>query len=335
MAAEAMYLGAVGIAEGFYLSHIVYYLHRCGVLEQLRGPATVASIAAEHGYELARLRGALEYVSRRTDILLDTPDGDYALNPEYADYHQLGFHLDKFIGAYGSLARDLDESLRGTARRCRRGDEQLLAEAFTRAGSAGVQADAYVLGQWNVRCLLDLGCRPAALLVHLAASDPEFRGWGVDQSMAMCDVAAARVSEAGLAHAVHITHADVHDLDAVFDARCAASFDAIHCKSLLNEFFGSGSGEATDVIRKLRATFSGRLLFNSDYYGRLGAASSCQDDSAHALVHDVAQLLSGQGVPPATLSDWAEVYGCAGAELMHAYEAQMNGIAWFIHVVQL
>ena len=295
----------------------------------------MSSLAAEHGYDVTRLRGALEYVSRRTDILVCAPDGEYVLNPDYADYHQLGFHLDKFIGAYGALVRDLDESLRGSARRRGGVDEQLLAEAFTRAGRAGVQADAYVLGQWNVRCLLDLGCGPASLLIHLAANDPDFRGWGVDQSMAMCEVATARVSEAGLARAVHITHADVRDLDAAFHARRAASFDAIHCKSLLNEFFGSGSAEATDVIRTLRAMFSGRLLFNSDYYGRLGADSSSQDGCAHTLVHDVAQLLSGQGVPPATLSDWAEVYDRAGAEFMHTYEAQMNGIAWFIHVVQL
>jgi SAM-dependent methyltransferase len=306
------------------------------MLERLREPATASELAADQDCDSGRLRALLEYVRLRTDIVLRSgPDG-YVLNPEYGAYHQLGFHLDKLIGAYGPLVANLDESLRPGAPCAPLVDEQALASAFGAVeGSAGVTAQADVIESWSVRSLLDLGCGPGALLVELASREPAFRGCGVDKSAAMCRLAVESVAGAGHGDAVQIVQADVRDVDAYADTAVSRSVDALHCKSLLNEFFGSGPSEASRVVAALGRQFRGRLLFVTDYYGKLGSVERVDDAHAHTLVHDVAQVLSGQGVPPPSLAKWTEVYAQAGVELMHAYEGEADGIAWFIHVVRL
>jgi SAM-dependent methyltransferase len=335
MATYSARLGAIEIAEGFYVSHIVYHFHRQGILERLREPASATCIAAEQGYDAYRLQALLDYVSQRTDVLLRAGPGSYALNPDYAPYQRLAFHLDKFIGAYGPLLDNLDECLRPSAPGTRRVDEQALARAFGAVGNAGVITETEIIRSWNVHSLLDLGCGPGALLVELASRDPDFHGFGVDRSTDMCRLAAERVRQTGLGDAIRILHAEVEDVGAYADLANSRPLDALHCKSLLNEFFEKSSERAVRLLESLRLSFGGRLLFVADYYGRLTWDEPVDDAYAHTLVHDVAQLLSGQGVPPPSLAGWHELYARAGTSLLHAYEGDADGIAWFIHVIRL
>ena len=55
----------------------------------------------------------------------------------------------------------------------------------------------------------------------------------------------------------------------------------------------------------------------------------------HTLLQDMAQSISGQGIPPADVAQWAAVYEAAGCGLLHVYEGDSSGIAWFVHVVRL
>jgi SAM-dependent methyltransferase len=326
--------GATAVAEGFYLSHVVFHLHRHGMLERLRSPATAPALAAEYGYDARRLGPLLEFVVQRTDILVHD-DGAYRLNPHYEAYVRLGFHLDKFIGAYGPLVTDLESTLRPGAGAGAVEDE--LAKAFAGVGTDAVGAQAEVIRQWDVGSLLDLGCGTGALLIELARHDAGFRGCGVDRNAAMCEVAAERVRQAGLSDVVRIRCCDVRELDAadLAEAGGEGRVEALHGRSLLNEFFGDGPAEAAAVVADLRRRFPGRLMFVSDYYGKLGAHERVDPVYAHTLVHDVAQVLSGQGVPPPDLEGWAAVYAAAGAVLLHAYEGEGDGIAAFIHVLRL
>ena len=65
--------------------------------------------------------------------------------------------------------------------------------------------------------------------------------------------------------------------------------------------------------------------------GRLGSALPA--DGRLTLVHDPAQLLSAQGVPPARRRDWAALYRAAGARLVHAIEDTQS--TRFVHLVAL
>jgi SAM-dependent methyltransferase len=328
-------MGPVDVAEGYYLGHIVYQLHRSGLLERLGDAQTPAELAADQGFDAELFRTLLEYVRQRTDIVLrDGPDR-YRLNPEYATYHQFGFHLDKLIGAYGEPVRRLEDSLRSASLGRRLVDGRMLAEAFYRVGAAGVAAEARVVREWRIGHLLDLGCGPGALLLELAADDPVFRGVGIDGNPAMCEAATASIVRAGLAKVLRIIHGDARDVADLLAADERDRIDGLHCRSLVNELFRFGPAEAAEFVAQLARHFRGRLLLVGDYYGKLGSEERVPDRFAHTLLQDLAQAVSSQGIPPPDLAGWADVYEQGGAELLHAYEGEHAGIAWFVHVVRL
>jgi hypothetical protein len=51
------------------------------------------------------------------------------------------------------------------------------------------------------------------------------------------------------------------------------------------------------------------------------------------LLHDYAQLISGQGVPPAGLDEWKAIYSEAGCRLAHVIEDRATPL--FVHIVLL
>ena len=333
--ASSRHRGPLEIAEGFYLSHIVYHLHRRNVLERLGGATTTAELADEYGYDPDLLGALLEFVRQRTDLLNRDISGRYSLNPAYVPYRRFGFHLDKLIGAYGPPLERLEESLRSPTLGRELVDRGMLAQAFCGLEAGGAGPAAQIIRDWNVSSLLDLGCGPGTLLLELASADSGFRGWGVDANAHVCAAAAERVASAGLAEAVRVIHADVRELGTHLDSHARGQIEALHGGSVLNEFFGSGASDAVDFVESLRGLFPGRLLFVSDYYGKLGVRRRVKAAHMHTLLQDVAQMVSEQGVPPPDLAGWAEIYEDAGSTLVHAYEGDHGGISWFIHVVRL
>ncbi|WP_159109487.1 class I SAM-dependent methyltransferase [Bradyrhizobium sp. USDA 3458] len=183
--------------------------------------------------------------------------------------------------------------------------------------------------------VLDLGCGPAALLIEMARADTGFRGIGVDQGRAMCRIARERAHEAGVTSRIKIFRADVRGICDVLDERVRDRVDAVHARSVLNAFFGRGSGAAVAFLRELRSAFPGRIAFFVDYYGELGHARDSRRGFRLAALQDVAQLASGQGIPPATRRQWHVLYRKAGCTLVSADDRQQDEIRWFIHRVKL
>lgn len=327
--------GPFAVAEGFYLAHIVYHLHRAGLLDGLGAGRTPAELAAEHGSDEPLLRSLLEYVRQRSDIVVRDESGVYALNAEYQPYHRFGFHLDKFIGAYGLAFRRLGESLASPALGLEFVDDRMLSEAFHRAGSASVATEAAIVRAWQIRSLIDLGCGPGTLLCDLALGNPGFRGWGVDASPRMLALAVERARAAGVEHALRFVCGDARDLSDHLTGDDLRSVEGLHCRSLFNELFRDGPGEAVKLVAQLAELFAGRLLLVGDYYGRLGFDEDVPATHAHTLLQDVAQAVSGQGIPPPDLDGWAEIYRAGGAQLLHGYEGDHAGIVTFVHVVRL
>jgi hypothetical protein len=100
---------------------------------------------------------------------------------------------------------------------------------------------------------------------------------------------------------------------------------------LANELFGSGTNAAIAWLRRLRQAFPSRHLLIADYYGRLGTGSARLN--RETWLHDYAQLISGQGVPPHDHQQWQEIYHSSGCRLMHVIEDVRTTL--FLHVVVL
>jgi SAM-dependent methyltransferase len=326
---------AVEVIEGFYTAHAVWALHRLGALSRLAAGTDLSDLAEQLGCDAALLAALVEYVHHTTDLL--DRDGDrYILAAPHRGYNTVGFHLDKFIGAYGPAIANVLDLLRNPGLGPALRNRDALARAFTRRVAHRPSLTVRLLHTWDVSSLLDLGCGTGTVLVELAESDPTFRGWGIDASRQMVDAATERVRLAELDDRVQITQGDVRTMDQAMMGRIAsAGVSAAYGRSLLNEFFADGGRGATEVLSTLRRLLPGRLLFVEDYYGHLTYGRGPDPAHRHTVVQDLAQVVSGQGVPPPNLGGWARIYAAAGCGLLKAYEGDNDGIRWFVHVLAL
>jgi len=53
------------------------------------------------------------------------------------------------------------------------------------------------------------------------------------------------------------------------------------------------------------------------------------------LCHDLIQVLTNQGIPPASMKDWQKIYENGGATLIQCYHNLTESKREFVHVVSL
>jgi SAM-dependent methyltransferase len=319
---------ALDLVEGFQLAHAVRALHDLGVLASLARPATAAALARTHGLDATLLGGVLAYVAARTD-LVERRGTRFVATARYAPAAR--YLIDLYTGAYGRNAAQLAALLRAPDRARATVDRRRHARAFAAASAGAQDAMASVVQQLGRGAVLDLGCGTAALLIALASGDPQFVGWGIEQSPAMCRVARAAVRAAGLTRRVRILAGDVTAPAAAIPDDVAAAVRTVTMCDVANELFGGGPEGFAAWLSAARARLPGRLLIVSDYYGRLGHADGRVP--RETLLQDFAQVISGQGVPPGDALAWQAIYRRAGCRLVHAIEDRAT--TRFIHVALL
>lgn len=325
----------VGLFEGYFAVRALHSLHRTGVLEELATPRTAEQIGGSLGLDPVWLGPVLTFVAGRTTVVEQLDDGRYRAPTR--SYEELGFLIDKFVGAYGPCL-DLDRPSPEAV------DGSILAGAFERvtterrASTHGPSTTTLLLEQLGVATdVVDLGCGSGGVLHELAARDPAFRGIGVDQNPSMCAAARTSLADTGLDRRVEIYEGDAVAMLAALPSSRRETVTALHGRSFFNACFGSGIDAAGAVVGEIRRAFPGRLLLVDDYYGELSAddAEVAVGSRRWAAIQDVVQAWSGQGVPPADRRAWAVVYALGGARLLHAYEDEIDGFRRFIHVVRL
>lgn len=321
-------LSVLDLVEAFQLSHAVSALHDLGVLEQLRRPKTSAALAKKEGIDAKLLSGLLEYVALRTN-LISKAGKQFATTENYSE--QARFLLDLYGGAFGQSASKLGSILRRPEMASGSMNTELHARAFSQVQATAPRWEAAVVRQLGLNHIVDLGCGPAAMLIQLASQDPAFVGWGVELNPAMNRLAKKNIRDAVLHHRLKIFVGDSRKLDHVLPARVRSQIRSLTACQIANEMFSSGISQAVAWLKHLKETFPGCSLLLSDYYGRLG--SEVEDVDRETLLHDYAQLISGQGVPPASLEEWQKIYRKADCKLVHVLEDEQT--TRFLHIVML
>jgi len=318
----------VSMVEGWYLSEVVEFLHREGVLKTLDVPKTAETLAAESGLDPSLLRLALTFVAVRSDLLQTTPAG-FVRSERHAGEGG-GWILDQYLGAYGPVVRSIGEILREPSRGPDLVDTNRHAQAYAALGRPTYRALPAVIRELEPNSVVDLGCGTGALLRGLASERETLRGWGLDASPEMCRVARESVVRDGLAERITIFEGEVRKLRDILPTMAIEAADVVVCASLLNQ--GCANGAAVSWLTEMKRMFPGRVLVVADYYGRLG--SSLSAPASLVLLHDLVQALSGQGVPPPDKEGWGRIYENAGCTLLHAFEGE-DATPWFIHLVRL
>jgi SAM-dependent methyltransferase len=327
--------GLLSALQGYYATVILLQLRRLGLLSKLVQPNTPEILARELAVDPVMTRQLLDFLVLTTSVVRQTGRGTYQLNePRYAE---LSFQLEKFVGAYGPATEAISNTLQHPDACADHVDRRALATAFTEAKAFGGSLVADLIAASGVSCLLDLGCGPASLLVDLARRDPSFQGVGIDASGMMCVQARRAVRAADVSRRIDIRHADASKLSQWLSPSLRKRVDSLHENSFLNEFFGQGERGVVKRLRALSRSFPGRRAWFVDYYSSIGQAKGNREaaDFPLALLQDLAQVVSGQGVPPRNAKCWRRLYREVGCRLVRTHEFESPNIRWFIHEVML
>lgn len=309
-------LSALDLAEALHLAHATATLHDLGVLASL--PATAEALARKHRLDPTVLRGTLDYLAARTDLIRKRVDV-YSATRNYA--REARFLLDLYALAYAPNAIQLAGVLRKPKLGADLVDRKHHARAFEDV--RGPSPLANVAKQLQLNHVLDLGCGTGATLRALADDDPSFAGWGLELNPAMCTAARATLRGTN----VRILRGDARDVRTSVPIDIRKQVRAVMASQLANEMFGDGSRGAVRWLRHLRRAFPDRPLLLSDYYGLLGRGAFHRE----TWLHDYAQLISGQGIPPANHAEWSAIYDEAGYRLAHVIEDSRTTL--FVHLV--
>jgi SAM-dependent methyltransferase len=320
-------LSAFDVAEGFHLAHILLALDRTGVLSSLSRPAEVSKLASKHQVDKGILEAALQLLAART-TLLSQKAGRYRLTPSYDVYAR--FIIHQYLESYGENAAQLDRILRDPAVMATLVDRDQHTKAFEEAPAFGSALIADLIVQLALNRVLDVGCGTGGLLAELAARLPGFVGWGIDISPSMCSAARRRIAAMRSTKKIAVIKGDCRHPEQFVPASVIKEVRTITASSVANEFF-SDEAAAASWLSGLKATFPNRIMLIADYYGRLGKTRPPWP--RQTALHDFVQVISGQGVPPPTLSCWKKIYRAAECTLIHAVEDR--NASHFVHVLRL
>jgi SAM-dependent methyltransferase len=321
-------LATLDLVESLFLAQAVTALHESGVLRAFGSGASVRNVALKYRLDARLLAGVLDYIAARTTLVTKAARSRFRVTPDYSRHSE--FLLDLYAGAFGKNAACVGALLRrpGTAQAMI--DRKRHARAF--AGSHPEHtALAGIVRQLGFNAVLDLGCGTGRLLCELGESDTRFVGWGFDANPQMIRCAREQSRQRDLATRLKFVVGDCARPAKSIPASVFERVRAVVASQIMNEFFSDGNTRAVTWLRAVRRALPGRPMLISDYYGRLGHVGTAP--ARETLLHDFAQLLSGQGIPPASASEWRKIYSAAGCRLVHVFEDQRT--TQFVHVVML
>jgi len=317
---------AFEIAQGYFVGGAVAGLMQAGVLDDLRQPATAAELAARHGLDPETLAATLTFLAAATEVIL-AEDGRFRL----ADPEASQPILYQYLGAYGAHAAELARLLCDPTLGPGLIDRAAHGRAYAGEMSLAAELVADILAKLGATRVLDLGCGSGRMLTELARRAPGFIGWGLDVAPAMVAEARAAAAAEGATDRLGFFDGDVRDVASTVPAETRAAVETLAAVNVANEFFAGGPEGAQAWLADLRGLFPDRTMLIGDYYGQLRAPDGPR--RPEIALHDYAQILSGQGTPPATLEAWQAVYAGAGCRLVNVLN-DPEGV-YFVHVLRL
>ena len=319
---------ALELMQAMQLGHAAAALHTLGVMDAMAEPHEALQLAQQFELDPVILQGLLDHLSRTTSFVVRRGK-HYRRTKAWDDGAR--FVVGLYGASFGQLAAGVVDILRRPETASRLIDRMRHADAFDNVETLEENTLPLLVAQLGLLTILDVGCGAGQLLVRLAKEQSSFRGWGLESNPRMRALANAHAKAAQVGRRVKILAGDGRKLVEHVDEAISAKLQAVVAVQFVNEMFGQGDQEATNWLTTLRNHLPGRILIISDYYGRLG--SRIHESRRLTLVHDHAQLLSGQGVPPSTRAQWMKIYRKAGVRLIHAIEDVSS--TRYIHLLAL
>jgi SAM-dependent methyltransferase len=326
-----------GLLEGYYLTAILDLLYRSGALAALRSGQSLDALARELGYDGAILAALVAYVEQRTvGVVPVAASADNATAT--VDVAFLGHLLDQYVGAFGPCLGALEQVLADPGAGPRHVDWTRHMRAFAGADrGAANRLPLQLLAELDINCIIDLGCGTGGLLLDFATANPAAKAWGIDSNRVAIQAAADAARQAGLDGRVSFLVGDASACVPRLNHREVEAVQALTAFNLANAFFDPGGERSIrSWLGMLAQAFPNRLLLLGDYYARLASGTPSNSHAyRRTLMHDVAQVLTRQGLPPADIAAWRTIFDDAGCTLVKAFEGEHEEVAHFLYLVQL
>jgi len=256
------------IRNGYIRSFIIFAFHYLGVFKALKEkPKSVEELANECNINAFLLEGILNFLAF-ADQIIEKKNGKFSLAKEGKDW----LFTDPVIamsygaiGAYSCLLYELVPSLREEKRYgkdfVRRGD--LIAVGSHATGKANYPWVVKQMSRLGVRCVADLGCGSADILISFCSLDPKLKGVGIDISVTALEEAKHRVKKAGLKDRIRLVEGDItNPRSFVTEIQDVDAFNGI---MVFHEFLRDGEDKVVQIFRKMKELFPGRYLFIGEF----------------------------------------------------------------------
>jgi SAM-dependent methyltransferase len=322
------------ILAGYYAAKMLDWLRSTGALAELASGKPVEEVARSRSLQANRLGHVLNFLKHVTAIVERDLDENCVL-PEGLSIESLSHALDLYLGGFGPCVDNLPDIMAG-----RRDGAAFVNWSRHAAAFSAPTLDPILprmLSNLGITRLLDVGCGSAQLLQYLSERDEKFRGVGIDSNIEVLDAARARLLSTGMnGDRIQLVACGVFDIADKIDKAILRDVDVVCLRSVANAFFCDDTNRhMLKLLSFLRSSFEGRLLVLADYYSKLSHDSVDARAYVRTLLHDIAQVLSSQGIPPASLQGWQAIYEEAGATLFKELHYSGGGVDHFIHLVQL
>ena len=323
--------GIIETVKGYYAALVLDALHQIGALDRLRCWHDRTELIDACGVNPTYVAAALDFVLAATNLFETDNAGRVRFVGTAADHMRVAHMLDQYVGGYGPMLSNLAALIKHG----RQGDALVNlgrhAAAFAEDDNSRTRVSEAVriVIELGATSVIELGCGGGQALCDLGDAVPDLTALGIDANPAVVASARELVRKRQLDDRVCILEGEA--LEVLADVQ-SAGVQMILASSFLNAFW-STPDDASVFLRRLSALLPGRLLIVSDYYSQLGPR--CAQASTRTLIHDLVQVVSGQGLPPPDVDEWARVYAQAGAEMLYVFEAPGDGLNRFVHLIKL
>lgn len=309
------------LIEAHYLLILLKHLYKKGFFKNPDRPKRI-----KYFFENSTV---FHLVRQQTDLIGRANATHCYLSASYHSYLHSGFLIDKFIEGFSETGQSSDWPLLTV-------NAPLFSSAFEKAAAfQNNTIQLSLLNQLGARHLLDLGCGKGKLLYEFCNASANHKGTGIDQNTYLLNAARKQCKSASLKKRMAFYEGDVAKVGTYLTKEEMKSVDVIYGASILNEFCQQKETLKRFLIQ-LRKLFKGKYLVVLDYYGVLTSAKASHRPLQPAYVHDIMQLLSGQGVPLQSRQQWFSIYKQAGCTPVFHFEPEVGkGNNWFIHVIKL
>lgn len=310
------------VARHFAFSLVARLLH-LGLYDSLAQGTPTGKLATSCGVEPEAFEAAIGFAVRFSGLLKMEKNSHVRLSDFLVSSDTARFRMLKFLGAYQSCLMNFGNAKSANG---------LLALAYRQLSRRSPVGLVSYLMELKPRTVLEIGCGSAPVLRALASQDPKIHGLAVDCDTNMTALARELVHAQKLSERIAVAEASLSELA---DCRPAGhtSFDVIVLRSILNETF-CHDGEAARILARIAATYPGARIVVCDYLSQLGTPLGQEGGTVQTLTHDLVQVLSGQGLPPAVPEAWDDIYNAAGLRrLSRRVDQTLSGITQFIDLI--